>query len=265
MSGQEGKGVRVLITGLSGTLAPHVANRFQQAGHEIVAWDRGQLDPNAADGDIIVRHIEALKVDGIVHVGMGAEAWAAAMARHMGERGLPFVFTSTALVFDEKPNGPHHIQDERSARDDYGRYKIRCEDAILAANPSAVIARFGYQIDETTRTGNNMVAHLFAQAEAGPIRASQSWVPATSFMADTARGLEALFTLAQRGQASGVHHLDSNIRTALTYPEIVARIATRLNQNWVIERTDDYVHDQRLIPVDRDDTVILPDLFVAES
>jgi dTDP-4-dehydrorhamnose reductase len=255
--------VRVLITGLSGTLAPHVAKCFAQKSYEVVAWDRGQLDPNVADAETINRHLETLALDGIVHVGMGSEVWAAVMARNMGERGLPFVFTSTAMVFDCNPNGPHSIGDARSARDDYGRYKIRCEDAILDANPSAVIARFGYQIDEVKPSGNNMVAHLMAQGEAGPIRASERWVPATSYMPETANGLSALFEMAKLGQAGGVHHLDSNTRTALTYPQIVAKTAKRLNRNWIIEPTNDYVHDQRLMPALRDDTITLPDLHIA--
>jgi dTDP-4-dehydrorhamnose reductase len=252
--------MRVLITGLSGTLAPHVARCFAQKGYEVVAWDRGVLDPNTADRATLERHMERLALNGIVHLGMGAEAWAAAMAAYMGGRGLPFVFSSTAMVFDADPNGPHHVGDTRSARDDYGRYKIRCEDAILAANPAAVIARFGYQIDLGSRTGNNMVAHLFDQSAAGAIRASRRWVPATSTMTDTASGLEALFALARQGQASGVHHLDSNAHTAMTYPQIVAQIAKRLNQDWHIEETEDYVHDQRLVLAPREDTVSLPDL-----
>jgi dTDP-4-dehydrorhamnose reductase len=256
--------VRILITGLNGTLAPHVARKCQKIGHVVISWNRAAVDPNATSEDALHQHIDALSPDGILHLGMGSEAWAAVMAAHMGHKGLPFLFTSTAMVFDADQGGPHHVNDLRVARDDYGRYKIRCEDAILAANPTATIARIGYQIDCDTRTGNNMVAHLIEQSQTGPIRASQSWVPATSQMADTAAGLMTLLALAQRGLAGGLHHLDSNAATALTYPQIVAWIGKRLNLDWQIEPTDDYRHDQRLLPAAREDTAHLPDLPMAK-
>jgi dTDP-4-dehydrorhamnose reductase len=251
--------MRVLVTGLNGTLAPHVARQFAAAGHTIVAWDRAQVDPEAIDPAGVARHLDAQAVDGVVHLAMGSERWAAGMAAHMGRLGLPFVFTSTAMVFDARSGGPHHIGDSRTAADGYGTYKIRCEDAVLAANPAAVVARIGWQIDLETRSGNNMVAHLQAQAAQGPVRASRLWTPAASHMADTAAGLSALFGLAQAGQAAGVHHLDSNARSALTFPQIVAHLARQAGMAWAIEVTTDYAHDQRLMPAPRADTVVLPD------
>ena len=35
-----------------------------------------------------------------------------------------------AMVFHHVPDGPHARQDERTAQDGYGQYKIACEDAV---------------------------------------------------------------------------------------------------------------------------------------
>jgi dTDP-4-dehydrorhamnose reductase len=255
---------RLLVTGLNGTLAPHLARTLQAHGHEVLHWDRHALDPNTASQEAIHAHLRTLAPEGIFHLAMGSEAWAAAMARDAALHNTVFVFTSTAMVFDASSGGPHHIDAARTARDDYGRYKIRCEDAVLAANPRAVIARIGYQIDAVNRSSNNMVAHLLQQAAQGPIRASQAWIPATSFMQDTAGALHALFNLAAQGtqgQAAGLHHLDSNAADAWTYAHIVQTLAQRLQLRWAVEVTHDYVHDQRLLALpQRADTVHLPSL-----
>jgi dTDP-4-dehydrorhamnose reductase len=250
--------MKVMVTGLNGTLAPHVARLLKAKGQEVIAWDRNRLDPNSANLSDITQYLDQLAPDGIVHLAMGAERWAAAMASAMAERGLPFVFTSTAMVFDAASSGPHHVQDLRTATDDYGSYKIRCEDGVLAANPQAIVARIGWQIDADTLTGNNMAAQLHAQAASGPIRASGSWTPAASFMPVTAAGLVDLFALGTAGKAAGIHHLDSNVHTKLTFPQIVKSLAQHLGQPWEIDVTNDYTHDQRLMPADRADTVHLP-------
>lgn len=250
----------VLITGLNGTLAPHVANALKIAGHAVAAWDRTLVDPGTATQSQITHHLDRLAPDGIIHLAMGPESWAAAMASHMAERGLPFVFTSTAMVFDAGSGGPHHVHDRPTATDGYGVYKIGCEDAVLAASRSAVVARIGWQIDCDSLTGNNMLAQLMSQAQAGPIRASAAWIPATSFMPVTAAGLFGLYQLASIGKAGGLHHLDSNALASLTFPQIVKGLSRQVGELWEIEVTCDYVHDQRLMPAPRTDTILLPGL-----
>jgi dTDP-4-dehydrorhamnose reductase len=67
------------------------------------------------------------------------------MAALSAEERIPFVFTSTVSVFTAP--GPHGITSERTATDEYGRYKADCEDAVLKASTEAVVVRLGYQID----------------------------------------------------------------------------------------------------------------------
>lgn len=230
-----------LITGLNGTLAPHVARVLGAQGQAVVAWDRHRTPPD--DALAAGAFLAATRPQGIFHLAIGSEAWAAQLARHAADHGVPFVLTSTAMVFHHDPNGPHRPHDPRTSQEGYGQLKIRTEDAVQAANPHAVLARIGWQMDPGGQ-GNNMVAHLDAQqAEHGRIRASRHWIPACSFMADTAR---ALVALAQEG-AAGPVHLDSNAHDALPFPDVVRRLARTLERPWQVEETEDYHHDQRLL------------------
>ncbi len=142
------------------------------------------------------------------------------------------------------PDGPFRPEEAPTAKDDYGTYKARCEAAVRAAHPDAVVARIGWQADPDG-LGNNMVAQLAAQAEAagGTVRASRLWRPATSWMSDTAA---ALVGLALSGR-TGTVHLDSNAADAWTFPEIIRYVARRTGHDWHIEEHDELDHDSRLV------------------
>jgi dTDP-4-dehydrorhamnose reductase len=233
--------VRIIVTGMAGTVAPRFASAARSAGHEAVAWVRDQVPPD--DRHACQLFLDEQRPDAIVHMAFGAESWAGHLAGHARHRGIPFAFTSTTMVFAARPDGPYTISSPRTATDEYGAYKIRCEDAIWAANPDAMVARLGYQIDPEC-VGNTMVAHTDAQqAMDGMVRASRGWIPACAFLDDTAAALLALVTDPQ----PGLHHLDSNARTAWTHARILHSLAELLDRPWQIVETDDPDHDQRLI------------------
>jgi dTDP-4-dehydrorhamnose reductase len=229
--------VKILITGLNGTLAPRLAEAARAAGHEVVGWDRAGVDPD--DEAASAAWLAGARPDAIAHLGMGSARFAAWLAARC-ER---FVFTSTAMVFDHRPDGPHDVGDERTAQDDYGRYKIACEDAITAASATATIARIGWQIDPT-QPGNNMLMALDDwHKRDGRVAASHAWTPACSFMTDTAAALLALI----EGQRRGIHHLDSNAAEAWRFDELARALALTFGRGWLVEANQDYRHDQRLV------------------
>jgi dTDP-4-dehydrorhamnose reductase len=233
--------MRVLLTGVNGTVAPKFAAAAHAAGHDIIGWNRDLVDPN--DIGAVDQFLADTTPDAIVHMAFGAESWAGQLAGYAGRRDIPYVFTSTTMVFDERPDGPYSISSPRTSTNDYGLYKIRCEDEIWRANPGAMIARLGYQIDPDG-VGNNMVAHADTQNdESGCIRASTIWIPACAFIVDTAAALLDLIERPERG----LHHLDSNANAALSYFEIITRLSTLLGRHWTIEVTQFPDHDQRLI------------------
>jgi dTDP-4-dehydrorhamnose reductase len=226
---------------MSGTVAPRFASAAQAAGHDIVTWRREQVPPD--DPRACQHFLDEQGPDAVVHMAFGAESWAGQLAGHARQRQVPFVFTSTTMVFAARPDGPYTIASPRTATDEYGAYKIRCEDAIWAANPDAVVARLGYQIDPEGR-GNTMVAHTDAQQSAhGSVRASTRWIPACAFLDDTAAALLALATDPQ----PGLHHLDGNARTAWTHAHILRSLASALGRSWEVVETDEPDHDQRLV------------------
>ena len=233
--------MRLLVTGLNGTLAPRLAAAARASGFAIVGWDRERVPPH--DEGACAAWLQACRPDAIAHLATGGPAWAALLAGHAGQAGLPFVFTSSAMVFHHQPDGPHGVHDARTAQDDYGRSKIACEDAVHAAHAAATVVRIGWQIDAEAR-GNNMLAHLEqAQQREGCVAASRAWRPACSFIDDTVQALLAL--LAE--PAPGTVHLDSNAAEGHTFDAIVAALKQRFSRDtWLLRVHDDYRHDQRL-------------------
>jgi dTDP-4-dehydrorhamnose reductase len=236
--------MHLLITGLTGTLAPHLARHAEARGWRVSGWDRRTLPVD--DSPAAQAALEALAPDAIAHLAIGGVPWSALLARHAAARALPFVFTSTAMVFDHVPDGPHDVGDARTAKDDYGRGKIACEDAIRQAHPGAVIARLGWQIDAAA-VGNDMLAELDRwQARDGRVLASRRWTPACSFMDDTAAALAALV----ERPVAGTCHLDANAADAWTFDRVAEALKRRFDRAWHVVPDDSegaYRHDQRLV------------------
>ena len=231
-----------LITGLNGTLAPVLARQAAGHGVQVLAWRREEVPPEdeAASQD----WLHAQRPDAIAHLGMGSAEWAGRLAGYAAGQGLPFVFTSTAMVFHHEPDGPHAPGDARNAQDGYGQYKRGCEDAVLAAHPGASVVRIGWQIDPR-QPGNNMLMALDQwQATQGRVAASSRWKPACSFMQDTAAALAGLLLQP----VAGVLHLDSNAQEGHSFLEIVHALKQAFGRDhWDIQANEDYVHDQRLV------------------
>jgi len=231
-----------LITGLGGTLAPVLAREAASQGVEVIGWKRDEVPPD----DIAASQawLQAVRPDAIAHLGMGSPEWASRLAAYAALHDLPFVFTSTAMVFHHEPDGPHAPHHTRTAQDGYGRYKIACEDAVRSAHAGATIARIGWQIDPT-QPGNNMLMALDQwQASQGRVAASLRWKPACSFMVDTAQALAGLL----RRPVGGVVHLDSNADEGHSFLDIVLALRACFGRShWLVQPQDDYVHDQRLV------------------
>ncbi|MCA3243436.1 MAG: sugar nucleotide-binding protein [Rubrivivax sp.] len=242
--------MRLLVTGLSGTLAPLLAEAALAQGHDALAWDHRAAGP--AEGPGFTNSFAQWAPEAVAHLGLADTASTAALATCAVRLGIPFLFCSTAMVFNHKPDGPHGLDDTPNAVDDYARAKIAAEDAVQCAHPSASIVRIGWQIPREEAGGfqpgqrppNHMLATLDRwQAEEGRIAASRRWIPACSFMDDTAQAMLDLLT------QPGIHHLDSNIHTAWTF-DTLARAMQRYfrRPHWNIEVVDGYAHDQRLLP-----------------
>ncbi len=231
--------MRVLITGMKGTVAPVLAEACRATGHEVVAWDRSRFpseDPDAARAGM-----DDFRADAFCHLATGPAEWAGTLAGLAAERGMPFLFTSSVSVFSGLQQGPHAIEATPHPDDDYGRYKLDAEKRVLAANPDARIARIGWQIGEDLQ-GNQMLAHLAAQQQAqGRVDASRNWFQACSFLQDTAQGLLQLLELDE----AGLYHLDSN--PGLSFDRIAQALAARFCLPWTVAVREEPHLDNRLV------------------
>ena len=230
--------MKVLLTGSQGTVGGAFRRVAAVRGIDVHPWNRAEVPPE--EPSAVHALMKRVQPDAVLHLAMGAPTWAAQMAGYSAEERIPFVFTSTVSVFAAP--GPHGITSERTATDEYGRYKADCEDAVFKASTEAVVVRLGYQIDPHG-PGNNLAQHLREQAASGVIKASVGWIPATSILTDT---VDVLLNLLANPRP-GLHHLDANSSDAWTYPEIVTAIGQMLGERWSIETTNDRVHDQRLL------------------
>jgi dTDP-4-dehydrorhamnose reductase len=229
--------MNVIITGMNGTVAPVLADQLRQLGHFVSAWDRQQVPPENTS-----EFLAEAKPEAVCHLATGPADWAEALARSSAEIGAKFLYTSSVSVFSAQQQGPFTIEAEPEPLDDYGRYKRECEQRVLAANRQAVVARLGWQIGDSAGS-NNMVDFLVrAQQAEGCIGASNRWLPACSFLADTAAALAGLLDSAG---ARGIYHLDGN--TGLTFFEVAQRLNARHGGTWRIYKTAEPDQDQRLI------------------
>jgi dTDP-4-dehydrorhamnose reductase len=228
----------------------------RSAGAEVSGWDRQRVPPD--DTTAVAAELDRLAPQAIAHLGFGPEAWAAQLAAHAATRGLPLLFTSTAMVFHHRPDGPHAATAPRNAEDDYGRYKIRCEDAVRAAHPGAGIVRLGWQIrlpqpgtDLGPAGHNHMLAALEAElARNGVIAASRVWRPACSFVDDSAAALWAWLAAeaAEPGSCPRLWQIDANAADGHSFPQIVRALGAAAGRShWPVQEHEAYAHDQRLV------------------
>ncbi|MEM7335450.1 MAG: sugar nucleotide-binding protein [Chloroflexota bacterium] len=231
--------MKVLISGLNGTVAPVLADLLQQEGHTILAWDRAIVPSD----DLLASRtfLETEKPAWFFHLANGSPEWTEVLGQQCYAQQTKFLFTSTVSVYSGKQVGPFSTDDQPEPDDDYGRYKYECEKRIQAVNPNALIARLGWQIGHTA-TGNQMVAHLYRIQEAeGQIEASVNWFPACAFLEDTAVALIEVMKTYQ----TGLFHLDGN--PGLTFNEIARRLANIHPKLGPIVDTTDHVQNNRML------------------
>lgn len=86
-----------------------------------------------------------------------------------------------------------------------------------------------------------MLDHIEKQiAEHGKLSASRKWLPACSFLPDTAAALLRLAAMP-----GDIYLLDSNEQW--NYYEIALALKEAHDKDWPIEATDDFIYDQRMI------------------
>jgi dTDP-4-dehydrorhamnose reductase len=243
--------MRALITGAKGTVGRALSAHLAARGCDVAAWDRQQVPVDSyhameafvrrADPDVIFHLAIASQPTGKHNEGWLVNYhWPSELAWIARSLGVRFVFTSTAMVFSNDAKGPFTPKSEPDAPEGYGLEKRRAEARVFFQNPGAHVVRLGWQIGETEGS-NNMVDYLWQKhRHEGVIRASTKWLPACSFLQDTAAALEDAASMPP-----GLYHVDSN--TGWNFFEIATAINSMLGKPWKVEPTEDFVYDQRLL------------------
>lgn len=231
--------MKALITGMNGTVAPVLAQALTQAGYIPVAWDRS-LHP-VDHPDAVKFYMACEKPDCLCHLAMGSPGWAEGLAQGCAEQGIPFLYVSSVSVFSGSQTGPFAPSDRPHPDDDYGRYKLECEQRVQTANPKAHVVRIGWQIGSAPG-GNQMVDFLDRTfRDQGVIEASTEWFPACSFLTDTAKGLVNIL----HSPPPGLYHLDGN--PGLSFHEIAVALNRLQGQPWKIVPGRNPVRNHRMV------------------
>ena len=230
---------KVLLTGMNGTVAPAIAQELRRRRCEVVAWDRSAVSPE--DREAVARFIRDVKPSALVHCAIGSPQWAEDMARVCAEQGSKFLYVSSASVYGTQQQGPFTVGDTPEPSDDYGRYKLECEQRVRAVNDQAIVVRIGWQI-ALRGGGNNMVEHLAQnQAEHGHITASTEWFPACSFLDDTALALATTLETFP----PGLYLLDGN--PGWSFWQVACALNRRMGAGWEVRASEAFRWNNRML------------------
>jgi dTDP-4-dehydrorhamnose reductase len=243
--------VRVLVTGLRGTVGAALGERLRAGGDSVVGWDRAEvaIDDYAA----MDRFVGDVAPDAVVHLAIASRPtgrdneawlvgyhWPSELAWICRERRVRLVYASTVMVFTPAARGPFTAATPPDEDEGYGGDKRRCEERVRHQNPRAVVARLGWQIGYAVGS-NNMVDYLQrTQRERGEIAASTHWLPACSFLPDTADALARLLRARP-----GTYAIDSNAGWSMY--EICRALADAREARWTIVPVDEPRQDQRML------------------
>lgn len=231
--------MKAIITGMNGTVAPYIYEELIRLHVEVVVWDRKKTPMDTEDA--VRGYIKAVQPDIFIHLATGPVEWVEYIAGATKELNIRFLYTSSVSVFSENGTGPYTVQSLPDAEDDYGRYKIECEQAARANNPQVIILRLGWQIGESTES-NHMVAFLTkSYEENGFIEASSKWYPSCSFLEDTA----ASVVDAALNHPPSTYLLNANMNCS--FFDIAHHLKKKHAAPWEIREITTFVRDDRMI------------------
>lgn len=243
--------MKALITGGRGTVGSALADFLRKRGDKVVLWDRNAvpIDRYQPMEDFVRRE----KPDALFHLAIGSKPtgkqneswlvnyeWSSELAWISRQVGVRFVFTSTVMVFSDSVKGPFTLDTPPDAPEGYGFEKRSAEQRVFHQNPDAVVVRLGWQIGDAPGS-NNMIDNFEKRMKnEGAIKASRRWLPACSFVQDTAAALAWLGTAP-----AGLHMIDGNKKW--NFFEIATALNDKHGRRWKVVPDDAFVYDQRMI------------------
>jgi dTDP-4-dehydrorhamnose reductase len=206
--------MRLLVTGAAGMLGRDVVAAAGDAGHEVAALARADLD--ITDADAVTRAVAAARPDAVINCAAwtdvdGAEADEAAatavngagpghVAAAAAQAGALVVHVSTDYVFDGEKQAPYDELDRPNPISVYGRSKLGGEELVRDLLPESFVVRTGYVFGGGADYATAAVRRL---ADGRPAGGLADRIGSPTFVDDLAAGLLPL-ALTQR---FGTYHL----------------------------------------------------------
>lgn len=185
---------RILVTGAGGMLGGAVARAGRDAGHDVVAHTKSDLDVTDADAvaaalhdatpDVVVNCAAYTDVDGAEADEASALAinaqGAGNVARAATAIGARVSHVSTDYVFEGTGTRPYVESDEPAPRSAYGRSKLAGEWEVLAADAEHVVVRTSWLFGPGGRNFVDTMLELGAERDSVAVVTDQVGCPTWS-------------------------------------------------------------------------------------
>ncbi len=207
--------MKVLVTGASGMLGADVVTVARRMSHEVVGFDRDELDiTNPARVErAIARERPGAVINCAAWTAVDAAEESEAEAEQVNGEGAGFVadaaakagasviYPSTDYVFDGTKKGPYTEADETNPLNAYGRTKLAGERATAHFNRNSFVVRTSWLFGPGK--GNFVETMLRLGQTGGPVVVVHDQVGCPTYTGHLAVGLVRLLDSPKYG----VHHM----------------------------------------------------------
>lgn len=215
--------IKIMITGANGQLGSDILKACKHAGYEVFGYTHADADltdtatwlmwiqqnkPDVFINTAAFHHVDQCEADLAKSMQINCDA-PAQLAAICKENKVKFIHFSTDYVFDGKKNAPYVESDQAVPLNNYGISKLKGEEAILLADPNAVILRVSaiYGVNPCrAKNGLNFVQLMLKKAaEGAPLKVvNDELVSPTSTESIAQRVIDII-----PSKLSGVVHLTS--------------------------------------------------------
>ncbi len=231
--------LRLLILGANGRLGGALRRVYSSVFDEVTAWGRTELNLAAperistvlqrAEFDVCVNAAGLTTVDGCEtrreEARLTNGVAPGLIAEHCRAHGRRLIHISSDYVFAGDENRPRRETDPAVPCNEYGRSKLVGEQAVLAADPAALVVRVSWLFGREKPSFPDSILKTALEKE--EVSAVDDKWSSPSYADDLAEWLRVL--IVDHPEASGVLHLcNEGATTWQAYGQAVLDIATEL-------------------------------------